>query len=95
VSHLTPPAVGASVVVPAGAAGTVTLKRTSTTNLQVVTVKPATGWTDNVVAASGTKVRVHFRMVKPSGEIDSVRFIAHMNAANTKLDVRLVACKLA
>jgi len=91
VTQYTAPAVGGQATYPAGAGGSVVIKRASATALKVVKVAPATGWTDIVNAATGTVLRV--RLTGPeSGVAHAIHFHAHLNATGTMLLTRITDC---
>jgi hypothetical protein len=87
--HSVAPGVGKTTTVAAAAAGSVTLLQNAQTTLQVQSVAPASGWTDKVVAPSGTKVHVGFIGTPHTNQ---VRFDARLNPAGTKLTVVTVSC---
>jgi hypothetical protein len=88
IAHSTAPGVGKTTTVSAVNAGTVTLLQNTQTNLQVQSVAPASGWTDKVVVASGSKVHVVFN----SAPHNQVRFDARLNSTGTRLTVVTVTC---
>jgi hypothetical protein len=57
----TSPAVGASKAYRVGSVGTVTIKRTATRTLAVVSTAPVKGYTTRVRTASGARINVAFR----------------------------------
>ena len=57
----TPPAVGASATFTAGNAGSVVVTRSAAAAFTVKSATPASGWTDTVTTATGSRVRVVFR----------------------------------
>jgi hypothetical protein len=57
----TPPAIGATATVQAGSAGSVVIKRIDLGDVSVVSVTPATGWTDTQTTPTGHRVKVVFR----------------------------------
>jgi len=88
-SHAVAPGLGNATTVSAASAGTVTLLQDAQASLQVQSVAPATGWTDQVTIATGVKVHVGFRGATKTSQ---VRIDARLNAAGTTLTVITVTC---
>src|SRR2546421_11573069 len=87
--HLAAPALGAQTPYPAASAGSVVLQRVDTGTLQVVTVNPNGGWTDQVVTGSGPKNKVKF--LNAAGGLVT-RFAAGLSKKGTQIHVRVTEC---
>jgi hypothetical protein len=88
-NHAPAPAAGAQGTYPAGSAGSVVVQRADATNLQIVKTNPSGGWTPQVVAQSGPKVRVKF-VNAGSGEVE--RFASSLNKKGTEIHNRATHC---
>jgi len=90
VTRVTAPGVGNTYVATAASAGSVTLLQNATSNLEVSSVAPASGWNDTVVTASGVTVHVSFQ--QPSSHANQVRFHARVNSTGTEISLITVVC---
>lgn len=88
-SQTTPPAVGATATFQAGNAGSVSIKRTASTTLTVVSTSAAIGWTSSVTSASGRQVTVIFNN-STTGEKDT--FSASLDSKGTTLTTTNQLC---
>jgi hypothetical protein len=88
-SHAPAPAAGAQGTYTAESAGSVVVQRADATNLQVISASPTSGWTEQVVAQSGPRVRVKFSNAA-SGEVE--RFAASLNKKGTEIHTRVTHC---
>jgi hypothetical protein len=87
----TAPTEGNSEVYDAGDAGTVEVKRTSATELEVGEVLPNTDWTDDVTGKTGPRVKVKF--ANSAGPPWVVRFAASMDQKGQEIHIRVSTCK--
>jgi hypothetical protein len=84
------PAVGQSATYQVHLAGSVTVLHETLTTLKVTSVKPAAGWLDVVVTASGTKVHVGFQLL--GAPLEQERFWARINSTGTVITTVLQTC---
>jgi hypothetical protein len=87
----TAPSQGNNDVYDAGDAGSVQLERTSATDFNITQVTPNTGWTDEVTAQSGPRVKVKF--TNSAGPPWVVRFAASMDQAGREIHIRVTTCQ--
>jgi hypothetical protein len=83
------PAAGAQGTYTAESAGSVVVERVDATNLRVVSENPNGGWTPQVVAPSGPRVRVKFGNTA-TGEVE--RFAASLNKKGSEIHNRATHC---
>lgn len=90
-SHSPAPEVGATASYPAGDAGSVDIKRSSATDLEVVEAKPNSGWTPETTAPTGPRVKVRFTNDTDPNTL--VRFAAQMDQGGTEIHIRVTTCQ--
>ena len=84
------PAEGESVTYPAGEAGEVEVSRASPTDLEVIEAVANDGWTAEVIAATGPRVKVRF--VDNANPSAKTRFAASMDQKGEEIHVRVTNC---
>ncbi len=89
VQHLGAPAPGAQASYPAAGAGSVVLQRIDSGTLQVASVNPNGGWTDQVTTGSGSKDKVKF-LNAAAGQV--TRFAAGLNKKGSQIHIRVTEC---
>jgi hypothetical protein len=87
-SRAAAPAAGAQATYPAGNAGSVVVQRVDATTLRIVSANPSGGWTQQVMAQSGPRVRVKF--TNSGGEVE--RFASSLNKKGTEIHNRVTHC---
>ncbi|MGH2669522.1 MAG: hypothetical protein ACRDH5_10510 [bacterium] len=83
------PAEGESVIYPAGDAGEVEVSRLSPTELEIVEAVANDGWSSEVTAPSGPRVKARFVETASSNK---TRFAAQMDQAGEEIHVRVESC---
>jgi hypothetical protein len=90
-NHAPAPEVGATESYPAGDAGSVDIKRSSASDLEVAKVNPNPEWTPETTAQTGPRVKVRFTNNADPNSI--VRFAAQMDQAGTEIHIRVTSCQ--
>jgi Predicted solute binding protein len=88
-THEAAPAEGESVIYPAGDAGEVEVSRLSATELEIIEAVANDGWTSEVTAPSGPRVKARFVETASSNK---TRFAAQMDQAGEEIHVRVESC---
>ncbi len=88
-SHEPAPAEGASAVYPAGEAGEVEVSRRSATELEIIEAVANDGWTAEVTAPTGPRVKVRFVETATSSK---TRFAAQMDDHGEEIHLRVESC---
>lgn len=89
--HDAAPAEGATATYDAGDAGSVEVEKVSATQLRVVGASPNSGWTHEVTAPSGPRIKVRFK----EADVDdpaTTRFSASLNDDGSEIHVRVTNC---
>jgi hypothetical protein len=89
-AHSPAPAEGASEIYPAGEAGQVEVSRTSATDLEIVDAVANDGWTAEITAPTGPRVKVRF--VDNANSSSKTRFAAAMDQNGEEIHVRVTSC---
>ncbi|MGH9041904.1 MAG: hypothetical protein ACRDZ3_16920 [Acidimicrobiia bacterium] len=84
------PAEGETVIYPAGESGEVEVSRVSPTELEIVSATAADGWTAEVTAPTGPRVKVRF--VDSANTSNKTRFAASMDQKGEEIHVRVTNC---
>ena len=84
------PAEGETVIYPAGEAGQVEVSRASATELEIVDAVANDGWTAEVTAPTGPRVKVRF--VDNANSSAKTRFAASMDEKGEEIHVRVTSC---
>lgn len=88
-THEPAPAEGQSAVYPAGDAGEVEVSRTSATELEIVNATANDGWTAEVTAPTGPRVKARFVEDATSSK---TRFAASMDQHGDEIHIRVEDC---
>lgn len=88
-THEPAPAEGETVIYPAGDAGEVEVSRLSPTELEIVEAVANDGWSSEVTAPSGPRVKARFVETASSNK---TRFAAQMDQAGEEIHVRVESC---
>ncbi len=81
---------GASETYPAGDAGEVEVRRTAGTDLEIVNATANDGWTAEVTAPTGPRVKVRF--VDSANTSSKTRFAASMDQNGEEMHIRVTSC---
>ena len=81
---------GASEIYPAGDAGEVEVRRTAGTDLEIVNATANDGWTAEVTAPTGPRVKVRF--VDNANTSSKTRFSASMDQNGEEMHIRVTSC---
>ena len=88
--HSPAPAEGESAIYPAGDAGEVEVARASATDLEIVNAVANDGWTAEITAPTGPRVKVRF--VDDANSSNKTRFAAAMDEHGVEIHIRVTSC---
>ncbi|MDQ3945237.1 MAG: hypothetical protein M3357_08855 [Actinomycetota bacterium] len=88
--HSPAPAEGESEIYPAGDAGQVEVGRASATDLEIVDAVANDGWTAEITAPTGPRVKVRF--VDDANSSNKTRFAAAMDDHGEEIHIRVTSC---